>query len=70
MEENELKDYTLIMNSKYEQLIEMKTKYEQYKNYILNNTQNNNLVKAMVAIEGKNLFELLDEKRKAGKNNE
>lgn len=60
--EQDLKDYILLHKSEYDKLLEMKTKYNQYKRYILENTQNNNLVKAMVAIEGKNLYKLIKEK--------
>lgn len=59
--DKELKDYILVKIKDYEKLIEIRSKYNQYKNYILNNTQNNNLVKTMVAIEGKNLYQLIDE---------
>lgn len=62
--DKELKDYILVNIKDYEKLIEIRSKYNQYKNYILNNTQNNNLVKTMVAIEGKNLYQLIDEKHK------
>lgn len=62
----DLKDYILIHKQEYEKLIETRTKYNQYKNYVLENTQNNNLVKAMVAIEGKNLYKLIKEKNEEG----
>lgn len=65
--EKDLKDYILISKNEFEKLIEIRTKYNQYKNYVLSNTQNNNLVKTMVAIEGKNLYQLIDEKHKEGK---
>ncbi len=64
--EKDLKDYILISKNEFEKLIEIRTKYNQYKNYVLSNTQNNNLVKTMVAIEGKNLYQLIDEKHKEG----
>lgn len=65
--EKDLKNYILISKNEFEKLIEIRTKYNQYKNYVLSNTQNNNLVKTMVAIEGKNLYQLIDEKHKEGK---
>lgn len=65
--EKDLKNYILISKNESEKLIEIRTKYNQYKNYVLSNTQNNNLVKTMVAIEGKNLYQLIDEKHKEGK---
>ena len=58
----EEKDYVLITKKEFEKLIKSKTKAEQYKKSILKNTQNNHLVKAMVTIEGKNLYELIEEK--------
>ena len=64
--EKDLRDYILISKNEFEKLIEIRTKYNQYKNYVLSNTQNNNLVKTMVAIEGKNLYQLIDEKHKEG----
>ena len=59
MEEKELKDYILLHKKEYEELIELKTKANQYKKYILENTNNNQLVKAMVTIEGKNIYMLI-----------
>lgn len=61
-DEEDLKNYILLNKKEYEMLIKYKTKSEQYKNYILDNTNNNNLVKAMVIIEGKSLFKLIEEK--------
>lgn len=59
--ENDLKNYILLNKNDYETLIKAKTKAEQYRKYILENTNNNNLVRAMVTIEGKNLFQLVKE---------
>ncbi len=61
--EKDLKDYILLNRKEYERLIKYEMKAEQYKNYILDNSNNNNLVKAMVTIEGKNLYQLIDEKK-------
>lgn len=61
-DEEDLKNYILLNKKEYKMLIKYKTKSEQYKNYILDNTNNNNLVKAMVIIEGKSLFKLIEEK--------
>lgn len=61
-DEEDLKNYILLNKKEYEILIKCKTKAEQYKNYILDNTNNNGLVKAMVTIEGKNLYRLIEEK--------
>lgn len=63
MNEDDLKNYVLLNKKEYERLIKYKTKAEQYRNYILENTNNNNLVKAMVTIEGKNLYNLIEESK-------
>ena len=39
----------------YEELVKAKLKAEQYKNYFLENTQNNQITKAVTTIECKNL---------------
>ncbi len=59
--EKDLKEYILMHKNEYEELIKMKTKANQYKQYILDNTNNNQLVKAMVTIEGKSLYQLIKE---------
>ncbi|HJJ11788.1 MAG TPA: hypothetical protein OIM48_00505 [Clostridiaceae bacterium] len=63
MEEN-LKNYVVLSKEEYNELLEIKTKYTQYKNYILKTANNNNLTKMMIAIEGKNLYELIEENRR------
>ncbi|MFR7544758.1 MAG: hypothetical protein ACLUWN_02280 [Clostridia bacterium] len=63
MEEN-LKNYVVLSKEEYNELLEIKTKYSQYKNYILKTANNNNLTKMMIAIEGKNLYELIEEDRR------
>nr|DAW32532.1 MAG TPA: hypothetical protein [Caudoviricetes sp.] len=63
MEEN-LKNYVVLSKEEYNELLEIKTKYTQYKNYILKTANNNNLTKMMIAIEGKNLYELIEEDRR------
>lgn len=63
MEEN-LKNYVVLSKEEYNELLEIKTKYTQYKNYILKTVNNNNLTKMMIAIEGKNLYELIEEDRR------
>ncbi|MCI9015769.1 MAG: hypothetical protein HFJ53_01165 [Clostridia bacterium] len=45
----------------YEELVKAKLKAEQYKNYFLENTQNNQITKAVTTIECKNLYELITE---------
>ena len=62
--ENDLKDYVVMDKEEYNKLQEIKTKYTQYKKYILKTANNNNLTKIMVAIEGKNLYELIEEDRR------
>lgn len=57
------KKYVVLDKEEYGQLLQIRTKYNQYKKYILNNTQNNNLVKAITTIEGKNLYELIQENK-------
>lgn len=59
--EDDLKNYVVLDKEEYNRLLQTKTKYNQYKKYILNNTQNNHLVKAMTTIEGKNLYDLIQE---------
>lgn len=61
MEEN-LKNYVVLSKEEYNELLEIKTKYTQY--YILKTANNNNLTKMMIAIEGKNLYELIEEDRR------
>lgn len=63
MKEN-LKNYVVLSKEEYNELLEIKTKYTQYKNYILKTANNNNLTKMMIAIEGKNLYELIEEDRR------
>lgn len=63
MEEN-LKNCVVLSKEEYNELLEIKTKYTQYKNYILKTANNNNLTKMMIAIEGKNLYELIEEDRR------
>lgn len=63
MEEN-LKNFVVLSKEEYNELLEIKTKYTQYKNYILKTANNNNLTKMMIAIEGKNLYELIEEDRR------
>ncbi len=63
MEEN-LKNYVVLSKEEYNELLEIKTKYTQYKNYILKTANNNNLTKMMIAIEGKDLYELIEENRR------
>lgn len=63
MEEN-LKNYVVLSKEEYNELLEIKTKYTQYKNYILKTANNNNLTKMMIAIEDKNLYELIEEDRR------
>lgn len=70
MEDKDLKDYILVHKNEYEKLIKFKTKAIQYKKYILENTNNNQLVKAMVTIESKNLYKLIQENNEEEKNNE
>ncbi len=48
----------------YEELVKAKLKAEQYKNYFLENTQNNQMTKAVTTIECKNLYQLIVQSQK------
>ena len=67
MEDEDLKDYILLNKSEYDKFVETRTKYEQYKQLILKNINNQKLINAMVIIEKKNYYELVEENRKEGK---
>lgn len=62
--EEDLKNFVVLSKEEYNELLEIKTKYCQYKNYILKTANNNNLTKMMIAIEGKNIYELIEEDRR------
>ena len=49
---------------RYNELIKEEQKSKQYKAYCLENTQNNQLMKALVTIESKNLYQLIKESQK------
>lgn len=66
--EENLKNYILLNKKEYEVLIKCKQKSEQYRNYILDNSNNNNLVKAMVTIEGKSFYKLIEESKEREEN--
>lgn len=51
----------------YEELIREKTKSEQYRNFLIDNSNNNQTTKALVIIEGKNLYQLIKEKENKNK---
>lgn len=51
----------LIELSRYEELIKAEQRAEQYKKFLTNNTSNNHITKALITIEGKNLYELITE---------
>ena len=53
----------------YNKLIQESQKAKQYKNYFLDNTHNNQLNKVVCTIEGKSLYQLIEEKE-GGKQNE
>lgn len=60
----DLENYVLVTKKEYEELMECKTKAKQYKEYILDNTNNNKLTELMVTIEGKSYRKLIAEKNK------
>lgn len=64
---NEECDVILIKPEKYEELIKAKTKAEQYRNFLIDNSNNNQMTKALVTIEGKNLYQLIKEKEREEK---
>ena len=47
----------------YEELIEFKTKANQYKKFLIDNSNNNQMTKALIIIEGKNLYQLIKENK-------
>lgn len=51
----------------YEELIEFKTKANQYKKFLIDNSNNNQMTKALIIIEGKNLYQLIKENEKENK---
>lgn len=51
----------------YEELIEFKTKANQYKKFLIDNSNNNQMTKALIIIEGKNLHQLIKENEKENK---
>lgn len=51
----------------YEELIEFKTKASQYKKFLIDNSNNNQMTKALIIIEGKNLHQLIKENEKENK---
>lgn len=46
----------------YKELVEAKTKSEQYKNFLIDNANNNAMTKGLTVIEGKNLYKLIKER--------
>ncbi|MCI8486106.1 MAG: hypothetical protein HFJ20_03240 [Clostridia bacterium] len=60
----DLENYVLLTKKEYGELMECKTKAKQYKEYILDNTNNNKLTELMVTIEGKSYRKLIAEKNK------
>lgn len=57
------KEITITLEQ-YEELVKAKLKAEQYKNYFLENTQNNQMTKAVTTIECKNLYQLIVQSQK------
>ena len=51
----------------YEEIIEFKTKANQYKKFLIDNSNNNQMTKALIIIEGKNLYQLIKENEKENK---
>lgn len=50
-----------ISNEEYKKLITQNTKYNQIKKFLINSVSNNKVINAICVIEGKNLFELINE---------
>lgn len=64
MRENNLEENEItIPLEEYNKLIESRTKAEQYKNFLIENSNNNQITKGLVIIEGKNLYQLIKEKQ-------
>ena len=55
-----IENITISLN-RYDELIQEEQKSKQYKAYCLENTHNNQLMKALVTIESKNLYQLIKE---------
>ena len=57
---------------RYTELIQKEQKYHQYKNSLIENTTNNQVVKILTTVESTSLFELykqLEKEKKGGKQN-
>lgn len=62
----QIENITIPIN-RYNELIQEEQKSKQYKAYCLENTQNNQLIKALVTIESKNLYQLIKENQEKEK---
>lgn len=63
-----MQEQTITLTLKeYEELIKFKTKANQYKKFLIDNSNNNQMTKALVIIEGKNLYQLIKENEKENK---
>ncbi len=58
-----MKNDVTISLERYSELIQEEQKAKQYRNYLLENTQNNQLNKALCTIECKNLFQIIKEEQ-------
>lgn len=57
-----LSETVTIPLEEYKELIETKTKAEQYRNFLIDNANNNVMTKGLTVIEGKNLYKLIKER--------
>lgn len=63
-----MQEQTITLTLKeYEELIAFKTKANQYKKFLIDNSNNNQMTKALVIIEGKNLYQLIKENERENK---
>ena len=63
----EIENKTIPLN-RYNELIKEEQKAKQYKAYCLENTHNNQLMKALTTIGSKNLYQLIIENQNKEKN--
>lgn len=57
----------VISLDEYKRFLKQESKYKQLRDYLIRNINNNQIIKALEVIEGKNWYELIDELKKEGK---
>lgn len=62
MEKDVSKNITITVEE-YKKLITENSKYKQIKKFIINSMTNNKIIQALCTIEGKNLFDLIEEEK-------